>query len=170
MGILEEALVDYPELVAKIKGMKPKQGDTTSEEDDDEMVACTMDINPVCCEGIEFDNECLAKAAITTGFELCVSGKCSTTTAPVIAMEQQQFYAKSKMVMCTKEYDPQCCDGVSYDNMCTARADKVDEKKCERGECRKDDDKKKKKDDKKRSYAANSEAVNSEVLALKTKL
>jgi len=82
----------------------------------------------------------------------------------------KQFYAKSNMVMCTKEYDPQCCDGVTYDNMCTARADKVDEKKCERGECKKDDDKKKKDDDKKRSYAANSEAVNSEVLALKTKL
>mmetsp|Transcript_52576 Transcript_52576/g.47195 ORF Transcript_52576/g.47195 Transcript_52576/m.47195 type:complete len:689 (-) Transcript_52576:156-2222(-) len=74
--------------------------------------ACPLILDPVCCQGNQYDNQCAADCA---GFS---SGQCTSGECPKI---------------CTMEYDPQCCDGEEFPNPCSAEvASKTD---CTSGTC-----------------------------------
>merc|ERR1712113_790008 len=53
---------------------------TKGKDEAADMVACTQNIDPVCCGDVEFDNDCLAKADGFTVETDCVSGKCAVAS------------------------------------------------------------------------------------------
>jgi len=57
------------------KGKKSEnEGKKSSKDDDDKLVACTKDLRPVCCEGVEYGNQCLADA---DGANDCKDEECA---------------------------------------------------------------------------------------------
>ena len=92
--------------------------------------ACSTDYNPICCSdkyGVKttYDNPCIAEqqGGITHPAEEqdeCEMGKCEDC-------------------ICTKEYEPWCCYGQEYDNICQAECagikDPENDKECEYRSC-----------------------------------
>merc|ERR550532_3979204 len=94
-----DMLEKYPELVEKIRGIKTGKDEANkgkkSENKDGDLVMCTMQIDPVCCGDVEYDNDCLAGAdGITDVDKDCVRGKCddSDYSSAVIGMGSKDRY------------------------------------------------------------------------------
>lgn len=106
---------------------------------------CAMIYSPVCCNGIEYANQCEADcegaSSCSTGqcpntcpctaeyrpvccpdkgkeFSNPCAASCELTDAELIACEYGTCDEPDDSCACTMEYDPQCCDGVDYANEC----------------------------------------------------
>ena len=90
-----------------------------SEHFENDPVACPANFAPVCCDGQEYGNQCMADA---NNEKSCVEGPCPTNDCVV-----------NENAACTREYDPYCCDGVDYSNKCMA--DNACGQNCVSGTC-----------------------------------
>ena len=78
---------------------------------------CQLNTEPVCCSGVEYDNECQARCAGHETYD-CVNGKCNDCK-------------------CEKLWHPLCCNGTDYINPCQARCGGTDHPlfQCDAGTC-----------------------------------
>jgi len=96
-------------------------GDSSSS--DDGSSDCAKDYVPVCCyDTDDYSNECMAECALKKAGDLfddvCVSGSCASLGCE-----------------CTKDMDPFCCDGKTFDNECVVRCNDKNVDECSAGEC-----------------------------------
>ena len=83
-----------------------------------EEIACPLIFAPVCCDGVTYDNDCVAGAA---GASDCAEGACETAES------------LPEAVACPLIFAPVCCDLVTYDNDCEAEAAGASD--CTEGPC-----------------------------------
>eukprot|EP01083_Nonionella_stella_P165678 551796_1 len=76
---------------------------------------CTLEDDPVCCNGVTFGNPCAAACEDQNG---CVPGECTPDDC-----------------VCTADYNPVCCDGIDYSNACGAECDGHNTDECAVGDC-----------------------------------
>merc|ERR1712228_548826 len=77
--ILTEAMEKYPDLAEKIRGVKTGKTEDNKGKKSDNVVMCTMEFDPLCCGGIDYDNDCLAMADDVKDISTeCVRGKCTS--------------------------------------------------------------------------------------------
>ena len=79
---------------------------------------CTREYRPVCCEGVEYPNQCMAD---NDQAKFCEAGPC----------DEENCTPGNKI--CDDVYEPYCCDGIEYSNYCFAMNDCAEN--CIKGEC-----------------------------------
>ena len=85
--------------------------------------SCTLEYDPICCNGIEYSNPCHAECngidePAQIQYDKCFMGKCS---------DQH---------ICTTEYNPICCDDIEYSNPCLAKESGITHPwQCYHGKC-----------------------------------
>ena len=87
-----------------------------------DVCTCETSYDPVCCNGIDYDNQCVAACSIDmsdTSRNWCIDETCA------------------ERGHCTLEYEPVCCtigrDEITYSNQCLADLD--DAEVCRSGTC-----------------------------------
>eukprot|EP01083_Nonionella_stella_P077511 211716_1 len=116
---------------------------------------CTMQYDPVCCGVDTFSNMCMARCKAFTDTQ-CEPGRCLSTTEsgsntqatgetptydqyhrrPIpIHIDNTGPVDQGQPCICTMQYDPVCCDGQTYSNMCNARCSGETNAQCVPGEC-----------------------------------
>jgi len=97
-------------------------------------VGCDQVYEPVCCDGNTFSNFCEAEQVYGYSPNTCVIGECRPVkNKPVVGIPAGPAVG----VVCDSVYDPVCCDGNQFPNLCEAeRANPVDGgRSCIIGEC-----------------------------------
>ena len=84
-------------------------------------VACIASVDPVCCMGREYSNQCWADACNFTA-DMCTPGPCPPVDP-----------ACTPGCACPASYQPVCCGGTTYSNQCSATC--CHETNCKPGVC-----------------------------------
>eukprot|EP01025_Chloroclados_australasicus_P046881 TRINITY_DN5188_c0_g2_i2.p1 TRINITY_DN5188_c0_g2~~TRINITY_DN5188_c0_g2_i2.p1 ORF type:complete len:356 (-),score=43.47 TRINITY_DN5188_c0_g2_i2:532-1599(-) len=94
-------------------------------------VTCSLEVDrPLCCDGVFYGNECLARCAPDVNFEQCQPGACagvdpipidpSPTVDPIVIPMEPSLDCAA--VLCPAGYsDPVCCSGTTFPNPCLAQ-------------------------------------------------
>ncbi len=97
--------------------------DTTSTDstDDGTICNCTEQYDPVCANGVEYANACIAECL---GITMYTAGPCGGTDDGTTDSSSDTTGTDSTddgtACNCTQQYDPVCADGVEYANACLA--------------------------------------------------
>eukprot|EP01084_Bolivina_argentea_P128390 226954_1 len=97
---------------------------------------CTMQYDPVCCGVLTFSNMCMARCKAFTDTQ-CEPGRCVSTTesgSNTQATPENPTFDELACI-CTMQYDPVCCDGQTYSNMCMAKCSGQTNAQCAPGKC-----------------------------------
>lgn len=96
---------------------------------------CPKILAPICCDGTQYSNPCLAECAGVSRpaaeQDGCVVGECAV---------KQQEEDTGNLCACLTVYKPLCCNGKTYSNACSAECDGIKppahaQEECERGAC-----------------------------------
>ena len=73
---------------------------------------CTREYNPVCCNGVDYINPCVAscRGNIIDPMDDCSAGTCDI----------------QNQCLCSMEYEPICCENTDYANPCMAECDGIE--------------------------------------------
>eukprot|EP01084_Bolivina_argentea_P065881 120093_1 len=85
------------------------------------MCQCTMEYNPICCDGKTYSNPCNAECKGNIAKPAEKQTECSMGECP-------------KICACQDIYAPVCCNGKQYDNECMAKCH--GDTGCDVGECK----------------------------------
>jgi len=96
-----------------------------------DLCVCTMEYFPYCCDGKTFGNKCHAECADYVVYTDCVQSECDADDGDVIHKPGPKGDGSGNSgdecgCKPTRDYNPYCCDGEVYVNVCAAECASFD--------------------------------------------